>query len=90
MHLLGGSWKAQLAHMTVLGDDVVSFDNNYQGHIAQMGGAVLPDGTRKDLPDYGIDTRVNPAYIALAISLGNMGAKVNELYPVTVNQEENG
>lgn len=90
VHLLGGSWKAQLAHMAVLGDDVVSFDNNYQGHIAQMGGAVLPDGTRKDLPDYGIDTRVNPAYIALAISLGNMGAKVNELYPVTMNQEENG
>ncbi len=90
VHLLGGSWKAQLAHMAALGDDVVSLDNNYQGNIAQMGGAVLPDGTRKDLPEYGIDTSVNPAYIALAISLGNMGWKINELYPVTVNQGENG
>lgn len=76
--------------MVALGDDVVSLDNNYQGNIAQMGGAVLPDGTRKDLSEYGIDTRVNPAYIALAISLGNMGWKINELYPVTVNQGENG
>lgn len=80
VHLLGGSWKAQLAHMAQLGDDVVSLDNNYLGKIAQVGGAVLPDGTRKDLPAYGIDTRVNPAYIALAISLGNVGWKVNELY----------
>ena len=90
VHLLGGSWKAQLAHMAVLGDDVVSMDNNYQGNIAQMGGAVLPDGTRKDLPEYGIDTCINPAYVALAISLGNMGTMINELYPVAVNQEENG
>jgi len=80
VHLLGGSWKAQLAHMAALGDDVVSFDNNYLSKIAQVGGAVLPDGTRKDLPAYGIDTRVNPAYIALSISLGNVGWKVNELY----------
>lgn len=82
VHLLGGSWKNQLAHMAVLGDDVVSLDNNYQGNIAQVGGCVLPDGTRKDLKDYGIDTRVNPAYIALSISIGNMAWKINELYAV--------
>jgi hypothetical protein len=84
VHLLGGSWKAQLAHMAQLEDDVVSFDNNYLGKIAQVGGAVLPDGTRKDLPAYGIDTRINPAYIALAISLGNVGWKVNELYTKSI------
>ena len=84
VHLLGGSWKAQLAHMAVLGDDVVSLDNNYIGMIAQVGGCVLSDGTRKDLPSYGIDTRVNPQYISLAISLGNIGAKINELYPKAV------
>lgn len=84
VHLLGGSWKAQLAHMAVIGDDVVSLDNNYIGRIAQLGGCVLPDGMRKDLPMYGIDTRVNPQYISLAISLGNIGWKINELYPKAV------
>jgi hypothetical protein len=88
VHLLGGSWKAQLAHMAQLGEDVVSFDNNYIGMIAQKGGCVLPNGDRKDLPAWGIDTRVNPQYIALAISLGNIGWGLNELYAGSANPAE--
>jgi hypothetical protein len=77
VHLLGGSWKAQLAHMAVLGDDVVSLDNNYVARVAsEFGGTIDPDGNAYDPPDFVNNIR----YTALAIAFGAMGTKVNELY----------
>lgn len=80
VHLLGGSWKKQLAYMAVLGDDVVSVDNNYVQHIArEFGSWITPDGESASVSSLLPDV-INPRYVALAISFGNMGAKINELY----------
>lgn len=80
VHLLGGSWKAQLAHLAALGDDVVSLDNNYLQKQANFAGFVYPDGSAGSLEeDLGIKGN-NPRYTALSISFGNVAAKVNELY----------
>jgi len=81
VHLLGGSWKAQLAHMAQLGDDVVSLDNNYIGLQARkFGMAITPNGENEKLQNIGLGHINNPCYVALAISFGAIGAKINELY----------
>lgn len=80
VHLLGGSWKEQLKYMAFFGDDVVSVDNNYILKQAQYGSFVYPDGRTGNLSEsLGIDGN-NPRYTAIAISAGNIGAKVQELY----------
>ncbi|MCA9981689.1 MAG: hypothetical protein KDD89_12670, partial [Anaerolineales bacterium] len=80
VHLLGGSWKMQLAHMAVLGDDVVSIDNNHVLNISRFGQYVLPNGETSQLEPSGFGYLNNPRYVALALSFGAIGAKVNELY----------
>jgi hypothetical protein len=81
VHLLGGSWSAQLAHMAALGDDVVSIDNNYIFNMARFGQFTRPDGTTAQVAqDLDMGYATNPRWIALAISFGAIGAKVNELY----------
>ena len=91
VHLLGGSWKAQLAHMAVLGDDVVSLDNNHVERIASQWGQYCDmDGMTRQLQEIDLGYLINVRDVALAMSFGAIGAKINELYPVTVNQEENG
>jgi len=81
VHLLGGSWKKQLSYMAALGDDVVSFDNNYIQLQANFGGFVYPDGETGQLTEtLNLPSLTNPRYTALAISFGSIGAKVNELY----------
>lgn len=83
VHLLGGSWKAQLMHMAALGDDVVSIDNNYIQKMAQFGSFNYPDGSTGSLTEnLGLPALVNPLYVALAISLGSIAAKLNELVGV--------
>jgi hypothetical protein len=90
VHLLGGSWKAQLAHMAELGDDVVCLDNNYIQKIArQWAQFVTPDGETKNLTDEGYNWPTNPRYLALAFSFGAMGAKVNELFNSTKEKISN-
>jgi uncharacterized protein DUF6610 len=80
VHLLGGSWKAQLAHMAILGDDVVSVDNNQIALIAsQFGQFVDPEGEAKSLAEIGLGALNNPRMVALAISFGSIAAKVNAL-----------
>jgi len=81
VHLLGGSWKAQLEHLAALGDDVVSLDNNYIQKQAQYGSFVYPDGSTGQLTEtLSLPSLTNPMYCALAISFGCIGAKINELY----------
>jgi hypothetical protein len=84
-HLLGGSWKAQLAHMAVLGDDVVSLDTNYVQRQASLLGAYCnPNGEQNQMQDIGFSYLTNVRYAALSLSFGAIGAKINELYPQAV------
>ncbi len=81
VHLLGGSWKAQLAHMAELGDDVVSLDTNYvQRQATLLGAGCRPDGLEFQMQEIGFDYLTNVRYAALSLSFGAIGAKVNELY----------
>lgn len=81
VHLLGGSWKAQLAHMALLGNDVVSLDNNHINIIAsQFGQFIDPDGNAKQMQDVGFNYLPNVRDAAFVLSVGAIGAKVNELY----------
>lgn len=90
VHLLGGSWKAQLAHLAELGDDVVCLDNNHVQNIArQWAQFVTPDGEIKNLTNEGYDWPTNPRYLALAFSFGAIGAKVNELLGATKEKISN-
>lgn len=88
VHLLGGSWKAQLAHMAALGDSVVSLDNNHINIIASQWGQFCDkDGATKQMQDIGFGDLVNVRDSAMCLSIGLIGAKLNELYPNTVTQE---
>lgn len=81
VHLLGGSWRAQLAHIAALGNAVVSIDNNYIANIAsQFGSFEVGDGETRALGTFVDFDLVNPRYVALAISFGTIAAKVNELF----------
>ncbi|MER7487932.1 ParB/RepB/Spo0J family partition protein [Streptomyces sp. NPDC126497] len=51
VHLLGGSWANQRRYLALLGDDVVSLDNNHLGRIAEFGSFYLPSGQVARLPD---------------------------------------
>jgi hypothetical protein len=89
VHLLGGSWKAQLAHMAELEDDVVSLDNNYVGLIANYGSFIYPDGRTGSVNEIlGGMWAVSPREIAMAISFSAIGSKLNELYGDTATQED--
>lgn len=80
VHLLGGSWKDQLAHMAVLGDDCVSLDTNYVQNIArQFGNYVTPEGEAKQMQEIGFGYLTNVRYAALALSFGAIGSKINEI-----------
>lgn len=86
VHLLGGSWKNQLGYLSFLGDDVVSIDNNYIHKISEFGQFVMPDGDTKTL-DEVIDFRVtNHMAVAIAISMGAIGTKIQELNKINKEQ----
>jgi len=87
VHLLGGSWRLQLAHMAQLGDDVVSIDNNYEFKMAKYGQYITPDGDGRNLSKF-LDCHINnPLTVAMAITLGAMGAKLNELLGTKDHEE---
>jgi hypothetical protein len=81
IHLLGGSWKAQLGYLGFFGTDVVSMDQNYIGKIAQYGNYVTPDGDTKSLAEtlnLGFPLP-NPCSVATALSSGAIVSKMNEI-----------
>lgn len=82
VHLLGGSWKAQLAHMAVLGDDVVSLDNNHISVIANQWGQFCDkDGSTRQMSEIGFSDLSNVWDTAMCLSFGNIAAAVHDLYP---------
>ena len=93
VHLLGGSWKAQLAHMAALGDDVVSVDNNSIELVASRFGQYCdPQGNTQAIHEsLAHSPRLNNVrYAALALSFGFIAAAVNELYAGSaVSEQEN-
>ena len=93
VHLLGGSWKAQLAHMAALGDDVVSVDNNSVELVASRFGQYCdPQGNTQAIHEsLAHSPRLNNVrYAALALSFGFIAAAVNELYAGSaVSEQEN-
>lgn len=74
IHLLGGPWPRQRALLHLLGNDVVSFDNNNFFRVAEFGNFSAPTGEIKTLGgDLGIQGRAPGRYIAAAVlSLLNM------------------
>ena len=79
VHLLGGSWRAQLKYLAALEEDVVSLDNNHIMKIANYGQFVMPDGKTKTLGEF-LPMLPNHRVVALAISFGAIVSKLQELY----------
>jgi uncharacterized protein DUF6610/ParB-like nuclease family protein len=87
VHLLGGSWPNQLGLLDLLGDDVVSLDNNMIQKFAVFGQYLYPDGTTGELPHTSVvgdplSTVHNRYAVALAISLGNTAAAIRDFAPM--------
>jgi hypothetical protein len=79
VHLLGGSWKKQLACLRELPGDVVSIDNNHIQLIAQKGDYVTPTGERVTLSRRGFGWVPNHRQTCLTISFGAIRAKLAEI-----------
>ena len=71
--------------MAALGDDVVSLDNNHAHRIAEFGQFYTPDGGTGVVSELLNRSYPNGMTIALSISFGAMGAKVNQLYGQSKN-----
>lgn len=79
VHLLGGSWKNQRSYLDILGDDVVSLDNNYLLKVCEFGNFTYPDGSSGQLQQ--LDSRMPRTWQAAAIlSLASMRDELNRRY----------
>lgn len=76
IHLLGGSWKNQRSFLDILGEDVVSLDNNYLLRVSEFGNFAYPDGSSGQLQQ--LDGRMPRTWQAAAIlSLAAMRDELN-------------
>ena len=76
VHLLGGSWKNQRSYLDILGQDVVSLDNNYLLKVCEFGNFTYPDGASGQLQQ--LDARMPRTWQAAAIlSLASMRDELN-------------
>lgn len=79
VHLLGGSWKNQRAYLDILGEDVVSLDNNHLLRVSEFGNFTYPDGSSSRLP--ALDPRMPRTWQAAAIlSLASIRDELNTRY----------
>lgn len=79
VHLLGGSWKNQLAYLNVLGDAVVSMDFNHVSYLGRYGTFCYPDGREDTNLRDGLKLAVtNARVVAMAISFGHIGRALFE------------
>ncbi|MFH8805198.1 DUF6610 family protein [Streptomyces sp. NPDC017936] len=79
VHLLGGSWANQRKYLAILGDDVVSLDNNHLGRIAEFGSFYLPSGQVARLPDLHPDMP-RTWQAACVLSLASMRDDLNATF----------
>lgn len=79
VHLLGGSWTQQRNALEILGDDVISVDNNQVMLLSGVGSYYLADGSIGSISDLHLNDITNPGVIAYTISCGAMAAGLKEL-----------
>jgi hypothetical protein len=79
VHLLGGSWGNQLHALEVLGDDVVSIDNNYLLKQAKFGSFAESSGESKNLNEVIGYVSPFPWYLALSLSFHNISVKLLQM-----------
>lgn len=89
VHLLGGPWSTQRAFLNLLGDDVVSLDNNNAMMVARFGQVCMPDGTSMLIDDILGHPIVRSFYPSLTLSLANIATAVEQEYGVTVEPLSN-
>lgn len=88
IHLLGGGWKAQRNAMLIMGDDVVSGDNNQIHLLAKIGAFHTPDGgTDGSLKDFNLRV-TNPGMIAFTISCGTLASDIKVILGGAVPDEQ--
>jgi hypothetical protein len=88
VHLLGGSWAQQRNALEILGDDIVSVDNNQIQLLSNYGSFYAADGSVRQLSDIDLGLVTNPGVIAFAMSAGAMAAGVKELMGEPIVEEE--
>lgn len=82
VHLLGGTWKDQRALLNLLGDDVVSLDNNLILKGGTFGTYYRGDGTSGNVTD----VLGYPSFtMAVATSLSNIARYVSHEYGVNLD-----
>jgi len=89
VHLLGGSWTKQRSYLNVLGDDVVSLDNNHLMNVARFGQVCMPDGTTAlidDLVGHHLERSFFPAF---TLSLANIASAIARDYGVELEPLSN-
>lgn len=82
VHLLGGNWKRQRNALGILGQDVVSLDNNHLMNIARWGLCYTPEGGSKEVAKvmpgfYGNVVAMMLSMSAIIADLSRAGCKVN-------------
>lgn len=90
IHLLGGSWKRQRAYLNLMGEDVVSLDNNHLLNVAGYGQVCLGDGTMvqvKELLGYPVERTHFPT---LVLSLAFIATEIMHTYGVPLEAVDIG
>lgn len=89
VHLLGGSWQKQRAYLNVLGEDVVSFDNNNVMRVAGFGSVNMPDGSSRSIDEimgYRVERQF---YVAFTLSLANIATAIQHDFGVDLKPLSN-
>jgi hypothetical protein len=87
VHLLGGSWNNQRSYLDILGDDVVSLDNNHLLRVCEWGDFTYADGSRGRLA--GLDSRMPRTWQAAAIlSLASIRDELNRHFGAQVGTDQ--
>jgi len=82
VHLLGGNWKRQRNALGILGEDVISLDNNHLMNIARWGLCYTPEGGSKEVAKtmpgfYGNVVAMMLSMSAIVADLSRAGCRVN-------------
>ena len=90
IHLLGGPWKKQRAYLNLMGEDVVSLDNNHVMSVARYAQVVTRSGEMTQLDELLGHHVHSPYFPALVLSCANIASAVVEEYGVALEPIGNG
>lgn len=89
VHLLGGSWKNQRSFLEILGEDVVSLDNNNLFRVCGWGQFTYPNGDTGRLAN--LDDRMPRTWQAAAIlSLASIRDELNARFAAGIPVTDDG